>query len=76
MVRRSVPLAESEEHRLGARWEQRRSIFLENSVGNKYFVYTAALSLLLTCLVVVVAWQRWDHAERLKALGAEHGRCS
>jgi len=52
----------------GARWEQRRRIFLENSVGNKYFVYTAALSLLLTWLAVVVAWQRWDHAERLKAL--------
>ena len=28
-------------------WEQRRSIFLENSIGNKYFMYTAALSLLL-----------------------------
>ena len=52
----------------GARWEQRRRIFLENSVGNKYFVYSAALSLLLTWLAVVVAWQRWDHAERLKAL--------
>ena len=52
----------------GARWEQRRRIFLENSVGNKYFVYTAALSLLVTWLAVVVAWQRWDHAERLKAL--------
>ena len=52
----------------GARWEQRRRLFLENSVGNKYFVYSAALSLLLTWLAVVVAWQRWDHAERLKAL--------
>jgi hypothetical protein len=52
----------------GLRWEQRRSIFLENSIGNKYFVYTAALSLLLIYLTVVIVWQRWDHAERLKAL--------
>ena len=50
MVRRSVPVAESEEIDWGARWEQRRRIFLENSVGNKYFVYTAALSLLLIWL--------------------------
>jgi DNA-binding transcriptional MerR regulator len=52
----------------GMRWERRRSIFLENSIGNKYFVYTAALSLLLIYLTVVIVWQRWDHAERLKAL--------
>jgi DNA-binding transcriptional MerR regulator len=52
----------------GLRWEQRRSVFLENSVGNKYFVYAAALSLLLIWLTVVVVWQRWDHVERLKAL--------
>ncbi len=52
----------------GERWEQRRRVFLENSIGNKYFVYTAALSLLLIYLTVVIVWQRWDHAERLKAL--------
>ncbi len=52
----------------GERWEQRRRVFLENSVGNKYFLYTAALSLLLIYLTVVIVWQRWDHAERLKAL--------
>ncbi len=52
----------------GLRWEQRRRILLENSVGNKYFVYAAALSLLLIWLAVVIVWQRWDHTERLKAL--------
>ena len=52
----------------GVRWEQRRSIFLANSVRNKYFVYTAALSLLLIFLTIVIVWQRWDHAERLHAL--------
>jgi DNA-binding transcriptional MerR regulator len=52
----------------GERWEQRRRVFMENSVGNKYFVYTAALSLLLIYLTVVIVWQRWDHAERVKAL--------
>lgn len=52
----------------GLSWEQRRSIFLENSVGNKYFMYTAALSLLLVYSVVVIIWQRWNHAERLKQL--------
>lgn len=52
----------------GMRWEQRRSIFLENSVGNKYFMYTAALSLLLVYCLVIIVWQRWNHAERLKQL--------
>ncbi len=52
----------------GMSWEQRRSIFLENSIGNKYFVYTAALSLLLVYSVVVITWQRWSHRERLKQL--------
>lgn len=49
----------------GMKWEQRRTIFLENSVANKYFVYTAALSLMLIYAVIVVVWQRWNHAERL-----------
>jgi len=52
----------------GMRWEQRRSIFLENSIANKYFIYTAALSLLLVYCFVVIVWQRWNHAERLKQL--------
>ncbi len=52
----------------GMSWEQRRSIFLENSIGNKYFMYTAALSLLLVYSFVVIIWQRWNHAERLKQL--------
>ena len=52
----------------GMSWERRRSIFLANSIGNKYFVYTSALSLLLIYLLVVIVWQRWDHAELLKEL--------
>ena len=52
----------------GMSWEQRRSIFLENSIGNKYFMYTAALSLVLIYSGVVIIWQRWNHAERLKQL--------
>ena len=52
----------------GMSWEQRRSIFLENSIGNKYFMYTAALSLLLVYSFVVIVWQRWNHSERLKQL--------
>ena len=52
----------------GMSWEQRRSIFLENSIGNKYFMYAAALSLLLVYSVVVIIWQRWNHTERLKQL--------
>lgn len=52
----------------GMSWEQRRSIFLENSIGNKYFMYAAALSLLLIYSVVVIIWQRWNHTERLKQL--------
>jgi hypothetical protein len=52
----------------GMSWEQRRSIFLENSIGNKYFMYTAALSMLLVYSFVVIVWQRWNHAERLKQL--------
>ena len=52
----------------GMSWERRRSIFLENSIGNKYFMYTAALSLLLVYSFMVIVWQRWNHAERLKQL--------
>ena len=52
----------------GMNWEQRRSIFLENTIANKYFMYTAALSLLLVYSFVVIIWQRWNHAERLKQL--------
>ena len=52
----------------GMSWEGRRSIFLENSIGNKYFMYTAALSLLLVYSFVVIVWQRWNHAERLRQL--------
>jgi hypothetical protein len=52
----------------GMSWEHRRSIFLENSIGNKYFMYTAALSLLLVYSFVVIVWQRWNHTERLKQL--------
>jgi len=52
----------------GMSWERRRSVFLENSVGNKYFVYTAGLSLFLIYSVVVIIWQRWNHIERLRAL--------
>ena len=52
----------------GMSWEQRRSILLENSIGNKYFMYAAALSLLLVYSVVVIVWQRWNHTERLKQL--------
>ncbi len=52
----------------GQRWEQRRRILLANSVGNRFFVYSAALSLLLIYLMVMIVWLRWDHAERLKAL--------
>ncbi len=52
----------------GSRWEQRRAIFLDNSIRNRYFMYTAVLSLLLIFSTVVIVWQRWDHAERLHAL--------
>lgn len=52
----------------GMSWERRRSFFLENSIGNKYFMYTAALSLLLVYSFVVIVWQRWNHAERLRQL--------
>lgn len=52
----------------GLEWERRRGVFLENSIGNKYFVYTAVLSLLLIYCMVVLTWQRWNHSERLKVL--------
>lgn len=52
----------------GMTWEQRRSIFLENSIGNKYFMYAAALSLLLIYSLIVIVWQRWNHAERIRQL--------
>jgi len=58
----------------GMSWEQRRSILLENSIGNKYFMYTAALSMLLIYSFVVIVWQRWNHAERHDSIAFEHWR--
>ena len=52
----------------GMSWERRRSIFLENSIDNKYFMHTAALSLLLVYSFLVIVWQRWNHTERLRQL--------
>ncbi len=52
----------------GQRWEQRRSALLANSVGNKYFMYSAVTTLLLIYSMVIIVWQRWDHAERMQML--------
>ena len=68
LARGAVPLVESEEHRLGDELGASAQHLPENSIGNKYFMYTAALSLLLVYSFVVIVWQRWNHAERLKQL--------
>lgn len=45
----------------GKRWEQRREAFLENTFGNKYFVFCAFLMLSFYAALLAIAWIVWDH---------------
>ena len=45
----------------GKRWEQRRDMFLENTIGNKYFVFCGFLMLSFYAALLGIGWIAWDH---------------
>ena len=45
----------------GARWEQRRAAFLDNTIANKYFVFCAFLVLCFYAALLTTGWIVWDH---------------
>ena len=55
----------------GMNWEQRRAIFLENTIGNKYFVFCAFLVLCFYAALVAMGWIVWDHKKDLRYFETE-----
>ncbi len=45
----------------GVSWERRRANFLENTVGNRYFVFCAFVVLCFYGALVTIGWIVWDH---------------
>jgi hypothetical protein len=50
----------------GLTWEQRRANFLENTVGNKYFVFCAFLVLCFYAALVAIGWIVRDHKQDIR----------
>ena len=55
----------------GMRWEQRRAIFLENTIGNRYFVFCAFLVLCFYATMVAIGWVVWDHRKDIRYFETE-----
>ena len=55
----------------GLRWEQRRANFLENTVGNKYFVFCAFLVLCFYAALVAIGWIVRDHKQDIRYFETE-----
>jgi len=55
----------------GLRWEQRRADFLENTVGNKYFVFCAFLVLCFYAALVAIGWIVRDHKQDVRYFEVE-----
>jgi hypothetical protein len=55
----------------GVRWEQRRANFLENTAGNKYFVFCAFLVLCFYAALVAIAWILRDHKRDIRYFETE-----
>lgn len=55
----------------GMRWEQRRAVFLENTIGNRYFVFCAFLVLSFYAAVVATGWIIWDHRKDIRYFETE-----
>ena len=55
----------------GLRWEQRRTNFLENTVGNKYFVFCAFLVLCFYAALVAIGWIVRDHKQDIRYFETE-----
>ena len=55
----------------GLKWEQRRANFLENTVGNKYFVFCAFLVLCFYGALVAIGWIVRDHKQDIRYFETE-----
>jgi hypothetical protein len=55
----------------GLKWEQRRADFVENSVGNKYFVFCAFLVLCFYAALVAIGWIVRDHKQDIRYFETE-----
>jgi hypothetical protein len=55
----------------GLRWEQRRANFLENTAGNKYFVFCAFLVLCFYGALVAIGWIARDHKQDIRYFETE-----
>jgi hypothetical protein len=55
----------------GLRWEQRRANFLENTIGNKYFVFCAFLVLCFYAALVAIGWIVRDHKQDIRYFETE-----
>jgi hypothetical protein len=55
----------------GLRWEQRRANSLENTVGNKYFVFCAFLVLCFYATLVAIGWIARDHKQDIRYFETE-----
>jgi hypothetical protein len=55
----------------GMSWERRRANFLENTVGNRYFVFCAFLVLCFYAALVTIGWIVWDHKKDIRYFETE-----
>ncbi|MCZ2076133.1 MAG: hypothetical protein LC130_14170, partial [Bryobacterales bacterium] len=55
----------------GMRWEQRRAIFLENTISNRYFVFCAFLVLCFYTALVAMGWIIRDHRKDIRYFETE-----
>jgi hypothetical protein len=55
----------------GMSWEQRRAIFLENTIANKYFVFCAFLVLCFYAALLALGWIVWDHKKDIRYFETE-----
>ncbi len=55
----------------GLKWEQRRANFLENTAGNKYFVFCAFLMLCFYAALVAIGWIVRDHKQDIRYFETE-----
>jgi hypothetical protein len=55
----------------GLKWEQRRANFLENTAGNKYFVFCTFLVLCFYAALVAIGWIVRDHKRDIRYFETE-----
>ena len=55
----------------GRRWEERREVFLENTIANKYFVFCTFLVLCFYAALLGIGWLVWDHKKDIRYFETE-----